>query len=168
MVSFNERPVVHLIPFYRPSTYETLFWKPDDFAEFKRDAQLEKEEQYEYEQQQQQQQLSFQQAEETPETFNGQQRPSGFVSVRGYDRPDDWLSTQPRRGNIGYAKVIKIVRKEKEESKVPLTPSKISAGSKCKIRGYDRPDDWLPLQAQPGNIGYATTIRAIREGHQQS
>lgn len=44
MVSFDDRPIIHVIPFYRPSAYDVLFWHPDDFAEFKREAYMEKEE----------------------------------------------------------------------------------------------------------------------------
>ena len=125
MVSFNDRPTIHVIPFYRASLYQKLFWQPEDLAEFRRDSYTEKDEQEE--------QFSTERDDiptEPPKSIAalvqvqvpvlpiverdlmltstvGPQRNTSTqrVSVR----PEDWLPLQPRRGKIGYAKTIKAI-----------------------------------------------------------
>lgn len=101
MVSFNDRPTIHFIPFYRTSICDCLFWRAEDLAEFRLDALLEK---------------------------------AGV--------PDDMIRAAEEQREISERRV---------RNQLPS----------YKIRGYNRPTEWLPLQSRSGKIGYATHIKRV-------
>lgn len=172
MVSFDDRPTIHLVPFYRPSTYDMLFWKPEDLAEFRRDAPMLKEEEEEEDQLQSDndeilnEQHQHQSLVEVQEKTTKQQEVEEVGNIRGYNRPDDWFSLPSAQRKMGYRIKTKIDTPREQHHNERSLEATAVAPLGNKIREYNRPDDWLPLNPPRGKIGYAKTIRTVWEVNQ--
>jgi hypothetical protein len=105
MVSFNDRPTIQLIPYHRNSAYDLLFWKQEELAEFRAEAQMEKagitrEMLRKYKEQHRAREVERERLERSS---------PAYYSVRAYNRPDEWIPLNMRPGKIGYATRIKKV-----------------------------------------------------------